>query len=323
MRKWLLALALLLLATPAMAQQQYTGAGEAKTVCSIWDATDRALVDASGNLQVLATQSGTWTVTGAGGTFPVTGTFWQATQPVSGTFWQATQPVSGTVTVTDGAGALNVIVDSSASIAVTGPLTDTQLRATPVPVSGTVTANAGSGTFVVGDGAGALNTIIDSMPSVTIGTFPDNEPINVAQINGVATAMGVGVSSTGTQRVMPATTSDIVSQGFSYTTAQTDAAIVTVSAGTRIVVTSYVVVVSEATTVGTAVRIGCGTSTTPATGAAAMLFDTGGFVPGSGANEQATRDTPLLVCADDADIRITSGVPTSGRLSGVIRYTTF
>jgi hypothetical protein len=38
--------------------------------------------------------TGTFTVTGAGGTFPVTGTFWQATQPVSGTFWQATQPVS-------------------------------------------------------------------------------------------------------------------------------------------------------------------------------------------------------------------------------------
>jgi hypothetical protein len=35
-------------------------------------------------------------VTGSGGTFPVTGTFWQATQPVSGTFWQTTQPVSGT-----------------------------------------------------------------------------------------------------------------------------------------------------------------------------------------------------------------------------------
>ena len=32
---------------------------------------------------VAATQSGTWTVTGAGGTFPVTGTFWQATQPIS------------------------------------------------------------------------------------------------------------------------------------------------------------------------------------------------------------------------------------------------
>lgn len=28
------------------------------------------------------------------GTYPVSGTFWQATQPVSGTFWQATQPIS-------------------------------------------------------------------------------------------------------------------------------------------------------------------------------------------------------------------------------------
>ncbi len=54
------------------------------------------------------------------GTQPVSGTFWQATQPVSiaspvpvtGTFWQSTQPVSG-------------------------PLTDAQLRASPLPVSGT------------------------------------------------------------------------------------------------------------------------------------------------------------------------------------------
>ena len=56
------------------------------------------------------TQSGTWTVqpgntqnttawlvTGAGGTFPVTGTFWQATQPVSIASMPST-PVTGTVT---------------------------------------------------------------------------------------------------------------------------------------------------------------------------------------------------------------------------------
>lgn len=58
-----------------------------------------------------------WLVTG-----PLTDTQLRASAvPVSGTFFQATQPVSiaGTVTVT-------------------GPLTDTQLRATPVPVSGTV-----------------------------------------------------------------------------------------------------------------------------------------------------------------------------------------
>lgn len=42
--------------------------------------------------------------------------------PVSGAFFPATQPVS-----------------IAASVAVTGPLTDTQLRLTPVPISGTVT----------------------------------------------------------------------------------------------------------------------------------------------------------------------------------------
>ena len=37
----------------------------------------------------------------------------------------------------------HAIIDSSASIAVTGPITDTQIRATPLPVSGTVTAIQG------------------------------------------------------------------------------------------------------------------------------------------------------------------------------------
>lgn len=46
--------------------------------------------------------------------------------PVTGTFFQATQPVSGTVTVANPG------------------LTDTQLRATPVPISGTVTTTSGS-----------------------------------------------------------------------------------------------------------------------------------------------------------------------------------
>ena len=58
---------------------------------------------------------------------PVTGTFWQATQPVSGTFFQATQPVS-----------------IAASVAVTGPLTDVQLRASAVPVSLASTTITGS-----------------------------------------------------------------------------------------------------------------------------------------------------------------------------------
>ena len=54
------------------------------------------------------------------------------TLPVSGTFYQATQPVSLTSTTITG------------SVAVTGPLTDTQLRATPVPVSLTSTTITGT-----------------------------------------------------------------------------------------------------------------------------------------------------------------------------------
>lgn len=51
-------------------------------------------------------------------------------QPVSGTFFQATQPVSGPLTDTQ---------LRATPVPVSGPLTDTQLRATPVPVSGPLT----------------------------------------------------------------------------------------------------------------------------------------------------------------------------------------
>lgn len=73
---------------------------------------------------------------------------------------------TGQVKLAAGANVIgHVIVDTAPSTAVTGPLTDaqlratavpvsgpltdTQLRATPVPVSGTVTANAGTGTLAV------------------------------------------------------------------------------------------------------------------------------------------------------------------------------
>ena len=45
------------------------------------------------------------------------------------------------------------------------------------------------------------NVDIVTMPSVTIGVFPDNEPFNVSQINGVTPLMGNGVTGTGSQRV--------------------------------------------------------------------------------------------------------------------------
>ena len=108
-----------------------------------------------------ARQSGTWTmqpgntanstawiVTGAGGTFPVTGTFWQTTQPVSGTFWQSTQPVS---------------IASMPSTPVTG----TFWQATqPVSISGTVATAPGALTTLT-TGQQAVTGTAAVLPTVT------------------------------------------------------------------------------------------------------------------------------------------------------------
>ncbi|MGD9724880.1 MAG: hypothetical protein AB7V39_00530 [Nitrospiraceae bacterium] len=65
------------------------------------------------------------------------------------------------------------VTDNGGSLTVDGPLTDTQLRATPVPVSGTVTAT----------------------PTGTQDT-------NVIQLGGVSISRNSGVTDTGTQRVV-------------------------------------------------------------------------------------------------------------------------
>lgn len=123
-----------------------------------------------------------------------------------------TQPVSGTVTVTDGAGSLNVIVDSIT--AGDNNIGNVDIVTMPNVTVGTfpdnepfnvaqingVTPLMGNG--VTGTGSQRVTVASDNTPfSVNIGTFPDNEPVNVAQMNGVAVTMGNGASGTGVQRV--------------------------------------------------------------------------------------------------------------------------
>lgn len=131
----------------------------------------------------------------------VTGTFWQATQPVSGTFWQATQPVSGTVTANAGTGTM----------AVSGPLTDTQLRASAVPVSlasttitGTVAATQ-SGTWsdrIVGNAGVALDGPVGSTPPANALLQGLRETTNmVAQVQCDKSASANIASATHTQLV--------------------------------------------------------------------------------------------------------------------------
>ncbi len=78
------------------------------------------------------------------------------------------------------------IAASAGSIAVTGPLTDAELRATPVPVSGTVSATL-SEPISVDDNGGSLT--VDG--SVSVSNFPATQAISAAALplpTGAATS---------------------------------------------------------------------------------------------------------------------------------------
>lgn len=168
-----------------------------------------AVTDGGGSLTVdgtvAATQSGTWTVTGAGGTFPitdgggsitvdgtvgvsgsvaVTGTFWQATQPVSaaslplpsGAATAAKQPALGSagtasadVLTVQGIASMTALkVDGSA---VTQPVSLASVPSHAVTNAGTFAVQAAqSGTWTVQPGNTANTTAW--LVTGTGGTFP-------------------------------------------------------------------------------------------------------------------------------------------------------
>lgn len=97
--------------------------------------------------------------------------------------------------------------------------------------------------------------------------------------------------------------------------AQTDAALVSVAAGLKIVLTQISVVCDAANTVNVAVRIGFGTATIPASalaGTAAIVLE-GNFAPGAGI-QKGNGAGMIAVGADDFDLRLTCGSPTGGTL---------
>jgi hypothetical protein len=108
------------------------------------------------------------------------------TQPVSGTFWQATQPVSGPITdIQIRATPLPVSGTITANTGLSQPLTDTQLRVSPVSISGTVISTP-SGTQTISGNVTAnagtnLNTSTLALESggnlASIKAKTDNIPV--------------------------------------------------------------------------------------------------------------------------------------------------
>lgn len=108
--------------------------------------------------------------------------------PVDGSGF--TQPVSGTVTANAGTGPFPVS-DNGGSLTVDGPLTDTELRATPVPITGTVSVGS--------------PTTLATVTNISVGTSPttlsasNSSKTKVIIYNETGTLfvkLGTGASST-------------------------------------------------------------------------------------------------------------------------------
>lgn len=124
----------------------------------------------SGSDSVAAVQSGTWNVglstgsntigkvdqgTGGASAWKVDGS--AVTQPVSAASLPLPAGAATSANQTTANSSLSSIDSKLTSpVTVTGPLTDTQLRATPVPVSGTVSANQ-SGTWNINNVSGTVS----------------------------------------------------------------------------------------------------------------------------------------------------------------------
>lgn len=103
--------------------------------------------------------------------------------------------------------------------------------------------------------------------------------------------------------------------------AQTNAAIISASAGTKIVVTWISVTADNANTGDVQVRVGFGTANTPAADAAKLIIDHPGVASGGGM-VLGNGGGILGVGADDEDLRITCEDPAGGSISVVVGYYT-
>lgn len=112
---------------------------------------------------------------------------------------------------------------------------------------------------------------------------------------------------------------NIVTLRANYTAAQTDTALVTVGAGTKIVVIKASVMADNANTVDVQARIGFGTANTPTT--TGVVLSHPGIARGSGVVE-GNGSGIIGIGADNEDLRITSEVPTGGSIDVVVVYYT-
>jgi hypothetical protein len=253
---------------------------------------------ASGSLPI-SDGGGSLTVDGmvsVSGTVPVSGTFWQSTQPVSiasmpttpvtGTFWQATQPVS-----------------IASSVAVTGPLTDTQLRASAIPVSGTFFQ--------------ATQPVSIAAPVAVTGPLTDTQ-LRATALPVSLSTLPAGTNAVGNINELRAATTSVTATGAA-------AAAVTLTlpapgAGLFHYITSY-----EIRLYSTAARTGVATpivvTTTNIAGSPAFTFDTVGAI-GTTIAQTSLFPTPTKTSVANTATTIVAPAVTGGLWRITVYYFT-
>lgn len=117
---------------------------------------------------------------------------------------------------------------------------------------------------------------------------------------------------------------NVITEEFHFTTAQTNAALVTVGVGTKIVVTAIDATLDHATSVDVGVRVGFAVATLTAassSGVTGIVLSHPGLAAGSGL-ARGNGSGIIGVGADNEDLRITSEVPTDGALRVTVTYFT-
>lgn len=127
----------------------------------VFPSTQEITIDAANDSIKVGDGAGHFAAVSAAGAVKVDNS--AVTQPISAASLPLPANAATSALQTSGNASLSSIDTKLTSpLAVTGPLTDTQLRATPVPVSGTVTASP-SGNYTVVQPTGTnLHTVVDS-----------------------------------------------------------------------------------------------------------------------------------------------------------------
>lgn len=257
-------------------------------------------------------------------------------------------PISGQVGVAAGAGAVGATVQRT-TLASDDPLVVSTGAIADAAATAGSTGSVQAKLRLLTSQLGAVKTaveLLDNMISGSTALIQGNIASGVAQsgnpvgIGGRAVVHGSAPSTVDADDrtdfianraglpFMMGGSPDVQCPEWKFTSAQTDVKIITVSSGTKIVVTKISVMVSKtSTSTSTAVRVGFGASTLPtvtsnsATPAAGIVFDHGGIVPGSGATE-GTGAGIIGVGADGEDLIITCGAATTGGVTVRITYYT-